>query len=157
MIFLFVLFSRFSHAICNSQLVEPPPSPPPPLLRASGESLRFFFCVWGGGGGGEKCVAGHIQSFENIDLTYLPTLLRRRQFQAQLSLNSQAPRRGWGWGGFSPPPPPPLFWLIKLLFQFFSKVLHKKVHRVILCQTCGPQRKHCFFLIAPFRSNTSIS
>ena len=27
---------------------------------------------------------------------------------------------------------PPLFWLIKLLFQFFSKVLHKKAHRVIL-------------------------
>ena len=48
---------------------------------------------------------------------------------------------------------PPLFWLIKLLFQFFSKVLHKKVHRVILCQTCGPQRKHCFFLIASFQSN----
>ena len=48
---------------------------------------------------------------------------------------------------------PLLFWLIKLLFQFFSKVLHKNVHRVILCQTCGPQRKHCFFLIAPFRSN----
>ena len=48
---------------------------------------------------------------------------------------------------------PLLFWLIKLLFQFFSKVLHKNVHRVILCQTCGPQRKHCFFLITPFRSN----
>ena len=38
---------------------------------------------------------------------------------------SQAPRRGWGWGGFTPPPPP-LFWLIKLLFQFLSKVLQKK-------------------------------
>ena len=61
----------------------------------------------------------------------------------------QAPRRGLGWGALAPP----LFWLIKLLFQFFSKVLHKKVHRVILCQTCRPQRKHCFFLIAPFRSN----
>ena len=61
----------------------------------------------------------------------------------------QAPWRGWGWEALAPP----LFWLIKLLFQFFSKVLHKKVHRVILCQTCGPQRKHCFFLIAPFRSN----
>ena len=62
-----------------------------------------------------------------------------------------------GEGGAGGALAPPLFWLIKLLFQFFSKVLHKKVHRVILCQTCGPQRKHCFFLIAPFRSNTSIS
>ena len=58
-----------------------------------------------------------------------------------------------GEGGAGGALAPPLFWLIKLLFQFFSKVLHKKVHRVILCQTCGPQRKHCFFLIAPFRSN----
>ena len=62
-----------------------------------------------------------------------------------------------GEGGAGGALAPPLFWLIKLLFQFFSKVLHKKVHRVILCQTCGPQRKLCFFLIAPFRSNTSIS
>ena len=52
-----------------------------------------------------------------------------------------------GEGGAGGTLAPPLFWLIKLLFQFFSKVLHKKVHRVILCQTCGPQRKHCFFLI----------
>ena len=58
-----------------------------------------------------------------------------------------------GEGGAGGALAPPLFWLIKLLFQFFSKVLHKKVHRVILCQTCGPQRKQCFFLIAPFRSN----
>ena len=58
-----------------------------------------------------------------------------------------------GEGGAGGALAPPLLWLIKLLFQFFSKVLHKKVHRVILCQTCGPQRKHCFFLIAPFRSN----
>ena len=58
-----------------------------------------------------------------------------------------------GEGGAGGALAPPLFWLIKLLFQFFSKVLHKKVHRVILCQTCGPQRKHCFLLIAPFQSN----
>ena len=60
---------------------------------------------------------------------------------------------GGAGGALAPPPPPPLFWLIKLLFQFFSKVLHKKVHCVFLCQTCGPQRKYCFFLIAPFGSN----
>ena len=57
-----------------------------------------------------------------------------------------------GEGGAGGALAPPLFGLIKL-FQFFSKVLHKKVHRVFLCQTCGPQRKHCFFLIAPFRFN----
>ena len=56
-----------------------------------------------------------------------------------------------GEGGTGGALAPSLFWLIKLLFQFFSKVLHKKVHRVILCQTCGPQRKHCFFLIAPLQ------
>ena len=44
-----------------------------------------------------------------------------------------------------------------LLKKKKKKKKKKKVHRVILCQTCGPQRKHCFFLIAPFRSNTSIS
>ena len=38
-----------------------------------------------------------------------------------------------GEGGAGGALAPPLFWLIKLLFQFFSKVLHKKVHRVILC------------------------
>ena len=76
-------------------------------------------------------------------------LLRPITTPEKSAMNQQPPRRGWGWGGFSPP----LFWLIKLLFQFFSKVLHKKVYRVILCQTCGPQRKHCFFLIASFRSN----
>ena len=75
----------------------------------------------------------------------------RKQFE----LNARHRGEG-GAGGALAPPPPPLFWLIKLLFQFFSKVLQKKVHRVILCQTCGPQRKHCFFLIAPFRSNTLL-
>ena len=62
-----------------------------------------------------------------------------RELATQLDQGRHRGEGGAGGGGFSPP----LFWLIKLLFQFFSKVLHKKVHRVILCQTCGPQRKHC--------------
>ena len=46
-----------------------------------------------------------------------------------------------GEGGAGGALAPPLFWLIKLLFQFFSKVLHKKVHRVILCQTFSSARR----------------
>ena len=87
------------------------------------------------------------------DLFAVITICRHSLHQGVMAIMLKVGDRHRGEGGAGGASAPPLFWLIKLLFQFFSKVLHKKVHRVILCQTCGPQRKHCFFLIAPFRSN----
>ena len=76
-----------------------------------------------------------------LDVTYL-----KFSFCHQRSLSGRHRGEGGAGGALG----------IKLLFQFFSKVLHKKLHRVILCQTCGPLRKYCFFLIAPFRSNIAF-
>ena len=56
--------------------------------------------------------------------------------------------QGVGLGGVLAPP---LFWLIKppFFFTLVNKVclLQKKVHYVILCQICGPLRKHSLIVI----------
>ena len=96
-----------------------------------------------------------VRLFYLLNKTWVILSHRVRTGSCSGSFVFQCKCRHRGEGGAGGALAPPLFWLIKLLFQFFSKVLHKKVHRVILCQTCGPQRKHCFFLIAPFFSTCS--